>query len=183
MVRMRTVELTVGAFMAAGLVALFFLAMQVSNLNMLSNAEGYQITARFDNIGGLKVKAPVTMAGVRIGRVTHIGLDSESYEAVVTLTIDPQYNKIPSDTFAKIFTAGLLGEQYIGLDPGGSQTYLKQGDRIALTQSALVLEDIIGQFLFSKAQEASKPSAAPGAGAASPPGGSGISKGGADPAF
>ena len=170
MLRMRTVELTVGAFMAAGLVALFFLAMKVSNLSLLSNAEGYQITARFDNIGGLKVKAPVTMAGVRIGRVTAIGLDNQSYEAVVTLTIEPAYNRIPSDTFAKIFTAGLLGEQYVGLDPGGSQTYLKDGDRIALTQSALVLEDIIGQFLFNKAQESSgsssggahSPGAAPG---------------------
>ncbi len=172
MLRMRTVELTVGAFMAAGLVALFFLAMKVSNLSVLSNADGYHITARFDNIGGLKVKAPVTMAGVRIGRVTDIGFDNQSYEAVVTLTIQRAYDKIPSDTFAKIFTAGLLGEQYVGLDPGGSQTYLKEGDRIALTQSALVLEDIIGQFLFSKAQGAT--GAASPAGAGSGAGGPGL---------
>jgi phospholipid/cholesterol/gamma-HCH transport system substrate-binding protein len=154
MMRMRAVELTVGAFMAVGLVALFFLAMQVSNLSSLSDTEGYDITARFDNIGGLKVRAPVTMAGVRIGRVTDIGFDSRTYEAVVTLTIETQYDRLPSDTFAKIFTAGLLGEQYIGLDPGGSEQYLKQGDSVALTQSALVLEDIVGQFLFSKAEEA-----------------------------
>lgn len=155
MVRMRTIELTVGAFMVAGLVGLFFLAMQVSNLSALSNVEGYDVTARFDNIGGLKVRAPVTMAGVRVGRVTDIGFDERTYEAVVTLTIESRYDEIPGDTFAKIFTAGLLGEQYVGLDPGGSQEYLKEGDSIALTQSALVLEEIIGQFLFSKAEEAS----------------------------
>ena len=155
MVRMRAIELTVGAFMAAGLVGLFFLAMQVSNLSSLSGVEGYDVTARFDNIGGLKVRAPVTMAGVRVGRVTDIGFDERTYEAVVTLTIESRYDEIPGDTFAKIFTAGLLGEQYVGLDPGGSREFLQEGDSIALTQSALVLEEIIGQFLFSKAEEAS----------------------------
>ena len=153
MVQSRNVEIWVGVFMAAGLVALFFLAMQVSNLSSSSNGEGYELTARFDNIGSLKEKAPVTMAGVRIGRVGGVVFDQETYEAVVTLKIESQYNTIPDDTFAKIFTAGLLGEQYVGLDAGGSEVFLKQGDQISLTQSALVLEEIIGQFLFSKAEE------------------------------
>ena len=153
MVQSRTVEIMVGAFMAVGLVALFFLAMQVSNLSSNSNDEGYEVRARFDNIGSLKEKSPVTMAGVRVGRVSAVAFDPQSYEAVVTMVIDPEYDAIPDDTFAKIFTAGLLGEQYIGLDAGGSETYLKQGDELAMTQSALVLEEIIGQFLFSKAEE------------------------------
>jgi phospholipid/cholesterol/gamma-HCH transport system substrate-binding protein len=153
MVQSRNVEIMVGVFMAAGLVALFFLAMQVSNLSTSSNGEGYELTARFDNIGSLKEKAPVTMAGVRIGRVAGVVFDQQTYEAVVRLKIESQYNTIPDDTFAKIFTAGLLGEQYIGLDPGGSEVFLKEGGQISLTQSALVLEEIIGQFLFSKAEE------------------------------
>lgn len=149
----RTVEILVGAFMAAGLVAFFFLAMQVSNLSTSSNGDGYEVIARFDNIGSLKVRSPVTMAGVRVGRVSDIGFDRRTYEAVVTLRIESEYNVIPDDSFAKIFTAGLLGEQYIGLDPGGSEKFLQQGSEISLTQSALVLEEIIGQFLFSKAEE------------------------------
>ncbi|MCW8889665.1 MAG: outer membrane lipid asymmetry maintenance protein MlaD [Sedimenticola sp.] len=153
MIHNRTIEILVGAFMAAGLVAFFFLAMQVSNLSSSSNGEGYEVTARFDNIGSLKVRSPVTMAGVRIGRVSHIGFDRTTYEAVVTLKVESEYNVIPEDSFAKIFTAGLLGEQYIGLDPGGSEKFLQQGSEISLTQSALVLEEIIGQFLFSKAEE------------------------------
>lgn len=141
--------------MAAGFVALFFLAMQVSNLSTTSNGDGYEIIARFDNIGSLKEKAPVTMAGVRIGRVSKIRFDARTYEAVVTMNIEDRYNFIPEDTFAKIFTAGLLGEQYVGLDPGGSEVYLKAGDEISLTQSSLVLEEIIGQFLFNQAEEGS----------------------------
>ena len=142
--------------MAAGLVALFFLALQVSNLSTMSNGEGYTITARFDNIGGLKVKAPVSMAGVRVGRITDIGFDGQSYEAIVTMLIDKKYNTIPDDTFAKIYTAGLLGEQYIGLEAGGSDEYMEEGGEISMTQSALVLEEIIGQVLFSKAEEGLK---------------------------
>jgi phospholipid/cholesterol/gamma-HCH transport system substrate-binding protein len=138
--------------MAAGFIALFFLAMQVSNLSTTSGGGGYIIIARFDNIGSLKVKAPVTMAGVRIGRVSEIEVDTSTYEAVVTMTIESQYDSIPEDTFAKIFTAGLLGEQYIGLDPGGSEEYLTAGGEIYLTQSSLVLEEIVGQFLFKKAE-------------------------------
>jgi phospholipid/cholesterol/gamma-HCH transport system substrate-binding protein len=151
--KMRYLEITVGVFMAAGLVALFFLAMQVSNLASVSGEEGYQVTARFDNIGGLKVRSPVSIAGVRIGRVTGISYDQSSYEAVVTFSIEPQYNQIPDDSIAKIYTSGLLGEQYIGLDPGGSLENLKQGSEVTMTQSALVLEEIIGQFLFSKAED------------------------------
>ncbi|MGD8908819.1 MAG: outer membrane lipid asymmetry maintenance protein MlaD [Chromatiales bacterium] len=149
----RLVEITVGAFMAAGLVALFFLAMQVSNLASITGGDGYEVTARFDNIGGLKVRSPVSMAGVRVGRVVDISYDQESYEALVTLQIDSTYDQIPQDTIAKIYTSGLLGEQYIGLDPGGSLESLEQGSELMITQSALVLEEIIGQFLFSKAEE------------------------------
>jgi phospholipid/cholesterol/gamma-HCH transport system substrate-binding protein len=153
MTQSRNLEFMVGIFVAAGIVALFFLALQVSNLGTVSAGEGYNVEARFDNIGGIKVKAPVTMAGVKVGQVTSIIFDKETFEAVVTLNIDDHYDQIPDDTFAKIFTAGLLGEQYIGLDAGGSDVYLEEGGRLQLTQSALVLEEVIGQFLFSKAQE------------------------------
>jgi phospholipid/cholesterol/gamma-HCH transport system substrate-binding protein len=156
MVQKKSVEIMVGAFMAAGFVALFFLAMQVSNLSTASSGDGYEIKARFDNIGSLKSRSPVTMAGVKIGRVKEVAFDQTTYEAVVTLTIDDQYNAIPDDSFAKIFTAGLLGEQYVGIDPGGSDRFLKQGDGISMTQSALVLEEIVGQFLFSKAEEGAR---------------------------
>ena len=153
MTQSRNLEFMVGIFVAAGIVALFFLALQVSNLGTVSTDDGYNVEARFDNIGGIKVKAPVTMAGVRVGQVTGISFDKETFEAVVTLNIDSKYDQIPDDTFAKIFTAGLLGEQYIGLDAGGSDVFLEEGGRLQLTQSALVLEEVIGQFLFSKAQE------------------------------
>lgn len=149
----RHFEISVGAFMAVGFVALFFLAMQVSNLSSMTSSDGYEIKAKFTNIGGLKVRSAVSMAGVVIGRVVDIYYDQESFEAVVTMRIDPEYNKIPEDTFAKIYTSGLLGEQYVGLDPGGSPDLLKQGSVLTMTQSALVLEEIIGKFLFSKAEE------------------------------
>jgi len=129
--------------------------MQVSNLSTLSGEQGYRVLARFTNIGGLKVRSPVTMAGVTIGRVSNIAFDNSTYEAVVTMKIDRSHDTIPEDTFANIFTAGLLGEQYIGLDPGGSTSYLRDGSEITHTQSALILEQIIGQFLFNKAAEAS----------------------------
>ncbi len=115
------IEFMVGLLMLAGAAALFFLAMKASNFASVDNgADGYTITARFDNIGGLKVRAPVTLAGVRVGQVRSIMVDSETFEAVVQMSIRPQYDRIPEDTFAKILTSGLLGEQYIGLDPGGS---------------------------------------------------------------
>lgn len=152
MLRTRLLEIGVGAFMAAGIVALFFLAMQVSNLSATTTGAGYEIKARFDNIGSLKVRSPVSMAGVRIGRVVGIGFDPKTYEALVTLHIESRYDRIPDDTFANIYTAGLLGEQYIGLDPGGSDRFLIAGDEIQHTQSAMVLEQLIGQFLFKKAE-------------------------------
>jgi phospholipid/cholesterol/gamma-HCH transport system substrate-binding protein len=153
MSKTRQIELMVGAFMAAGFVALFFLAMQVSNLGSVNMKGSYKVAARFDNIGGLKVKAPVTMAGVEVGRVVQIYYDPTDFRAVAVLGIYSQFDRIPDDTFAKILTAGLLGEQYVGLDPGGSDQVLKDGSEIEVTQSALVLEDVIGQFIFGKAQE------------------------------
>jgi phospholipid/cholesterol/gamma-HCH transport system substrate-binding protein len=143
----------VGLFVAAGLAALFMLAMKVSNLSSGGDEEGYEVTARFENIGSLKVRSPVTMAGVRVGRVSAISFDAQTFEAVVTLNISHRYDQLPADTSANIFTAGLLGEQYVGLEAGGDMEVLKQGSEIMLTQSALVLEQLIGQFLFSKASE------------------------------
>lgn len=156
MAKMRMVEIMVGAFMALGFVALFFLAMKVSNLSVAATGDGYAVTALFDNIGSLKVRSPVSMAGVRVGRVEAIRYDQDSYQAVVTLRIGQEFDRIPTDTFANIYTAGLLGEQYIGLDPGGSLESLRDGDQIEHTQSALVLEQMIGRFLFSKAEEGSE---------------------------
>ncbi len=149
----RTVEIGVGLFVAAGLAALFVLAMKVSNLSAFNDTGGYEIVARFENIGGLKVRAPVTAGGVRVGRIAAIGYDSERYEAVVRMAIEPAFDRLPRDTSASIFTAGLLGEQYVGLEPGGDERFLQAGDEIRITQSALVLEQVVGQFLFSKAAE------------------------------
>jgi phospholipid/cholesterol/gamma-HCH transport system substrate-binding protein len=149
----RAVQIWVGLFVVAGMASLLMLSMKVSNISVFTETEGYEIKANFANIGGLKVRSPVTMAGVVVGRVSKIDFDSETYEAVVTLTIQDRYANIPEDTSASIFTAGLLGEQYIGLEPGGSMDYLAQGDTIELTQPALVLEQLIGQFLVSKADE------------------------------
>jgi phospholipid/cholesterol/gamma-HCH transport system substrate-binding protein len=154
--KQHSIEVLVGAFMAAGFIALFFLAMSVSNLSSSPAADGYRLTARFSNVGSLKARAPVNMAGVRIGRVEDIHFDKGTYEAVVTLRIDKAVDSIPEDTFANVFTAGLLGEQYIGLEPGGSETHLRDGDTITQTQSALILEQMIGQFLFKKAEEGGK---------------------------
>jgi len=149
----RTIEIAVGLFVAAGLAALFMLAMKVSNLANYTGDDGYEISARFDNIGGLKVRSPVAASGVRVGQVTGIEYDSGGYEARVTMSIDPQYDKFPTDTAASVLTSGLLGEQFIGLQPGAEEEYLMAGSEIELTQSALVLEQIVGQFLYSKADE------------------------------
>jgi phospholipid/cholesterol/gamma-HCH transport system substrate-binding protein len=149
----KMVHLWVGLFVAIGIASLFMLAMKVSNISAFADAEGYELILNFDNIGGLKVRSPVTMAGVVVGRVSDISFDKEIYEAEVRVTIENQYDNIPKDTSASIFTSGLLGEQYIGLEAGGSDTFLKQGDRFKLTQSAVVLEQLIGQFLVSKASE------------------------------
>lgn len=148
----RTIEISVGLFVALGLAALFMLAMQVSNLSTaVTGGDSYTLSAGFENVGGLKVRSPVTVSGVRVGRVESIDYDLDAYEAVVTLRINSFYDRFPEDTSASIFTAGLLGEQYIALEPGGSVENLGNGDRIQLTQSALVMEQIIGQFLYSAA--------------------------------
>lgn len=149
----RKIEILVGLFVAAAIAAFFMLAMQVSNMSSYGGGENYELRARFDNIGGLKVRSPVSAGGVTIGRVTDIQYNSETYEAVVSMAIDEQYNKFPLDTAASILTSGLLGEQFVGFEPGAEEDFLKQGDVIELTQSALVLEQIIGQFLYSKADE------------------------------
>jgi len=149
----RKIEILVGLFVAAAIAAFFMLAMSVSNMSSYTGGESYQLTARFDNVGGLKVRSAVAAGGVTIGRVSDIQYNSDTYEAVVSMNIEAKYNKFPIDTAASILTSGLLGEQYVGFEPGAEEDYLKQGDVIDLTQSALVLEQIIGQFLYSKADE------------------------------
>ncbi len=149
----RKIEILVGFFIVAAIAAFFMLAMSVSNLSSYGGGEQYTIEARFDNVGGLKVRSPVSAGGVRIGRVTDIQYSSETYEAIVSMAIDMQYDKFPLDTAASILTSGLLGEQFVGFDPGAEEDYLKDGDTIDLTQSALVLEQIIGQFLYSQADD------------------------------
>jgi phospholipid/cholesterol/gamma-HCH transport system substrate-binding protein len=149
----RIVEIWVGVFVAVGLAALFMLAMQVSNLREFKETDqGYRLLARFQNVGTLKVRAPVKIAGVLVGRVADIRLDNDRYEAVVELRIDPHY-RLPDDTIASIYTSGLLGEQYIALEPGGSPDYLKDGDTIEISQSALVLEELIGKFLVKSSEK------------------------------
>jgi len=150
----RTTEIWVGAFVALGLVALFFVSMQVSNLGDFKSSRGsYVLKAHFGNVGGLKVRAPVSMAGVTLGRVEKITFDASRYEALVEMRIDPSYKQLPEDTSASILTAGLLGEQYIGLSAGGSDDFLKDGDEIELTQSAVILEQLISKLMFNKAEE------------------------------
>ena len=147
-----TIDIWVGAFVAAGFAALLFLALKVGNLATFSTSSTYQVQAKFANIGGLKVRAPIKSAGVVVARVSDIKFDNESYEAIVTFNVDAQY-EFPRDTSAKILTSGILGEQYVGLEAGGDGVMLKNGDRLRLTQSAVVLENLISQFLFNKAAE------------------------------
>ncbi|MDH5544083.1 MAG: outer membrane lipid asymmetry maintenance protein MlaD [Gammaproteobacteria bacterium] len=147
----KRMEIFVGGFVAAGIAALVVLALQVSNLAGYDEGDTYDIEAHFENIGGLKVRAPVMLAGVRVGTVASVSLDTQTFEAVVTLAIDDKYKVLPIDTSASIFTAGLLGEQYVALEPGGDEKLLNDGDKVKLTQSAIVLEQVIGQVLFSKA--------------------------------
>ena len=153
MLQSRFIETVVGIFIAIGLASLLMLSMKVSNLSSLSGDSGYMIQARFLNIGGLKVRSPVKMAGVVIGRVTKIYIDNNTYDAVAEMTIKDNFNNIPGDTSANIYTAGLLGEQYVSLMPGGEETFLKDGDQIKITSDAVVLEQLIGQFLYNKAAE------------------------------
>jgi phospholipid/cholesterol/gamma-HCH transport system substrate-binding protein len=154
----RLLDLWVGVFVAAGIGALFVLALQVSNASSFHNAETYLVIAEFDNIGGLKVRAPVKSAGVLVGRVDDIQFDNQKFVARVVLRLDKRY-EFPKDTTASILTSGLLGEQYIGLDGGGDTEMLKNGDTMKLTQSAVVLEKLIGQFLYGRAAEGGSPAA------------------------
>ena len=149
----KSIETLVGGFVLLGMLGLVFLALKAANLGSLGGSDGYSLTANFDNIGGLKPRAPVRAAGVTVGRVKSISLDPKSFQGVVTLDIDKDY-KFPKDTAAKILTAGLLGDQYVGLEPGGDDKSLAAGDTIAQTQSAVVLENLIGQFIAGKADGA-----------------------------
>jgi phospholipid/cholesterol/gamma-HCH transport system substrate-binding protein len=147
----RAVEFGTGLFVFLGVLALFFLTTRVTNFDSYSGDEGYTLTGRFDNVGSLKLRSPVAMSGVTIGRVTAIDFDSEMLEAVVTMRIDSRYSTIPDDSDASILTQGILGGQYIGLEPGGSPEYFADNDEIQFTQSALVLEQLISKYLFSQA--------------------------------
>jgi len=147
-----TQDTLVGLFVVAGIAGLFYLALQVSNLSAFSAEHSYTITANFENSGGLKVRSPVSLAGVKIGQVSAIGLDPNTFQSVVTMVIDSAYNKLPDDTTASIFTSGLLGEQYVSLEPGGSDTYLQENGKIDITQPAIILEKALGQFLFKSAE-------------------------------
>jgi phospholipid/cholesterol/gamma-HCH transport system substrate-binding protein len=149
-----TQDTLVGLFVAASIAGLFFLALQVSNLSSFSEQKGFTVFARFENSGGLKVKSPVSAAGVKVGQVSKITFDPKTFDSVVEMRIYSQYNNIPSDVTASIYTAGLLGEQYVGLGiGGGSGEYLKQNSEIEITNSAIILEKAISQFLFKQAEE------------------------------
>jgi phospholipid/cholesterol/gamma-HCH transport system substrate-binding protein len=150
------IEIGTGLFVLLGIGALLFMVTQITAERVGVQRVGYVLTAKFDNIGGLKVGAPVSMAGVTVGRVIDIAFDSNEYRAVVHLRIDPQFNRVPNDSDAAIFTQGLLGNQYIGMTAGGSETFFKDGDQIELTQSALVLENLISKFLVNFAESKSK---------------------------
>ncbi len=148
-----TIDLWVGIFVVMGIAALGFLSLKVANLSSGNASETYKVTAHFQNIGGLSARAPVRSAGVNVGRVISISLDKDKYDALVTMSLDKSV-KFPKDSNASILTSGILGENYIGLEPGGDEANpLKDGDNIKMTQSAVVLEKLISQFLFSKAQE------------------------------
>jgi phospholipid/cholesterol/gamma-HCH transport system substrate-binding protein len=148
----RTIDVMVGGFVLLGLAALLFLALKAGNLGSFAIGPTYEARARFDNIGGLKVRAPVKSAGVVVGRVVSIGFDDRTYQAIVVLSLEDRF-RFPKDSSAKILTSGLLGEQYVGLEAGAEEKMLAAGDMISMTQSAVVLENLIGQFLFSKAAE------------------------------
>lgn len=147
MVTTRRIEILVGVFVAAGLAALFMLAMRVSNLSGFQETGGYTLTAYFENIGGLKVRAPVTVSGVRVGRVAEVAYDPQRFQAKVTLNIAREHDYFPEDTAASIYTAGLLGEQYIALEPGAEIEVLKDKDQIRHTQSAVVFEEVISKVI------------------------------------
>ena len=150
----KSLDVWVGLFVLLGAIAVMFLALKAGNMSSMSFGPSYSLVARFDNIGGLKPRAPVKSAGVVVGRVESIGFNDKTFQAQVAMRIESQY-QFPKDSSAKILTSGLLGEQYIGLEPGGDTNNFAEGDRIKSTQSAIVLENLISQFLFSKAAEAS----------------------------
>ncbi|MBC3936424.1 outer membrane lipid asymmetry maintenance protein MlaD [Undibacterium rugosum] len=150
----KSLDFWVGLFVVLGAAALLFLALKAGNMSALSLEKTYDVVTRFDNIGGLKPRAAVKSAGVVVGRVSDIRFDDKTFQATVTLQLQSRY-QFPKDSSAKILTAGLLGEQYIGLEPGGDAQNLAAGDRIKMTQSAVVLENLISQFLFSKAADSS----------------------------
>lgn len=153
-----TLDLWVGIFVVAGLGALLFLALKVGNMSGFDSGNTYTVKAEFENIGGLKPRAPIKSAGVVVGRVSDITFDNQSYEAVVSMNLDKRYT-FPRDTSASIMTSGLLGEQYIALEAGGEEKMLADGDSMKLTQGAVVLENLIGQFLYNKADTAGEASA------------------------
>ena len=148
----RAVELATGMFVFMGIVALFFLTTRVATFDAYTGDRGYELKARFDQVGTLKVRAPVSISGVQIGRVTAIEFDVDRLEAVVSMRIASRYDRIPDDSDASILTSGILGGQYIGLQPGGSEEYFKDGDEILFTQSAVVLEQLISKYLFGGAR-------------------------------
>ena len=147
MTRRKIIEIWVGAFVLLAMVSLAMIALKVSNFQGIQDKPTYQINALFSNIGGLKVRSPVKISGVVVGRVSDISVDKVTYQARVTMQIDTDYNELPLDTSASILTSGLLGDQYIGLEPGADDVYLREGDQLDLVQPALVLEELIGQFL------------------------------------
>jgi phospholipid/cholesterol/gamma-HCH transport system substrate-binding protein len=169
MANKRNIEILVGLFVLLGMLGLAFLAIKAANVGAVSGSNHYEITARFDNVGGLKPRAPIRTAGVTVGRVKSISLDPKTFQGLVTMDIDGRY-QFPKDTAAKILTSGLLGDQYVGFEPGGDDKVLAAGDNVAQTQSAVVLENLIGQMMTGKAGEAAAGgntgAAAPAAGAA-----------------
>ena len=151
--RSGSVDFVTGLFVFLGIAAIFWLVLATSNYRAYKQTEGYTVTARFSDIGSLKVRAPVTMAGVPIGRVVRIYLDKERFQALVFMRIGSNFDHVPVDTSASILTAGLLGEKYVGLQPGAEEEYLVEGSEITFTQSAVVLENLVSKYLFNKTEE------------------------------
>lgn len=149
----KTLELAVGFFVILGVAALLMLSLKVSNLSSLWGNHEYEISAYFSNVGGLKIKSPVKMGGVKIGSISDIQYDENKFQALVKMKINAKYTKIPQDTSAVIYTAGLLGEQYVGFEPGGDDQFLKSGSQMSLTQSAVILEQLISRVLYQFAEK------------------------------
>ena len=156
MSNIRTLEISVGFFVSVGIVALLVLAINVSNVSGFSSGKQYTISANFDDVSGLKERSAVTIAGVTVGRVSSIIVDPVTFEAIVEMKIDGHFNEVPVDSSAGIYTAGLLGEKYVGIGPGGAPDYLEDGGEIRLTQSSIILEKLISQFLFSQSDKEEK---------------------------